>query len=53
MQGLHTFIPTEIKARYIKLVKQLHPDANGGNPEAEERLKSVNLAYTTLKNGSR
>jgi len=42
----------QIKARYIKLVKQLHPDANGGNPEAEERLKTVNLAYTTLKNGS-
>ena len=42
----------QIKARYIKLVKQLHPDANGGNPEAEERLKVVNLAYTTLKNGS-
>ena len=42
---------TEIKARYIKLVKQLHPDANGGDPEAEERLKTVNQAYTTLKNG--
>ena len=42
----------QIKARYIKLVKLLHPDANGGNPEAEERLKAVNLAYTTLKNGS-
>ncbi len=45
----------QIKARYIKLVKQLHPDANGangGNPEAEERLKVVNLAYTTLKNGT-
>lgn len=42
----------QIKARYIKLVKKLHPDANGGNLEAEERLKVVNLAYTTLKNGS-
>ncbi len=40
-----------IKARYIKLVKQLHPDANGGDPEAEERLKVVNQAYSTLKNG--
>ena len=42
----------QIKSRYIKLVKQLHPDANGGNPEAEERLKTVNHAYTTLKNGA-
>lgn len=42
----------QIKARYIKLVKALHPDANGGDPEAEERLKAVNLAYTTLKNGA-
>jgi hypothetical protein len=42
----------QIKSRYIKLVKQLHPDANGGNPEAEERLKVVNHAYTALKNGS-
>lgn len=41
----------EIKARYIKLVKQLHPDANGSDPEAEERLKVVNQAYSTLKNG--
>ena len=40
---------TQIKARYKKLAKQLHPDANGGNKEAEERLKFVNQAYTTLK----
>lgn len=41
----------QIKARYIELVKKLHPDANGGDLEAEERLKAVNLAYTALKNG--
>ncbi len=39
----------EIKARYIELVKQLHPDANGGDKEAEERLKLVNEAFSTLK----
>ena len=38
-----------IKARYKELVKQLHPDANGGNKRAEERLKLVNEAYTALK----
>ena len=38
-----------VKARYLELVKQLHPDANGGDKAAEERLKLVNRAYSTLK----
>ncbi len=38
-----------VKARYKELVKQLHPDANGGDPEAEERMKVINQAYATLK----
>ena len=40
---------TEVKTRYKKLAKQLHPDANGGDQAAEERLKAVNEAYATLK----
>ena len=40
---------TQIKARYKQLAKQLHPDANGGDKQAEERLKVVNQAYSTLK----
>ena len=39
----------EIKARYKELAKQLHPDANGGDKETEERFKAVNQAYATLK----
>lgn len=39
----------EIKARYRALVKRLHPDANGGDTAAEDRLKIVNQAYSTLK----
>lgn len=39
----------DIKLRYKGLVKQLHPDANGGDKEAEERLKLINQAYSTLK----
>ncbi len=39
----------EIKTRYKTLAKQLHPDANGGDAEAEERLKIVNQAYAALK----
>ncbi len=39
----------EIKSRYKELVKRHHPDANGGDKAAEERLKSINQAYTFLK----
>lgn len=38
-----------IKARYKVLVKLYHPDANGGDAEAEERFKRINEAYETLK----
>jgi DnaJ domain len=40
----------DIRARYKRLVKRFHPDANGGDKTAEERLKLINQAYTTLKN---
>jgi DnaJ-like protein len=39
----------ELKSRYKALVKLHHPDAHGGDREAEERLKVVNQAYSTLK----
>ncbi len=39
----------EIKARYKVLAKLHHPDANGGDKAAEDRLKSINQAYTYLK----
>jgi len=39
----------EIRTRYRILVKKLHPDANGGDKSAEEQLKVVNQAYSTLK----
>ncbi len=40
----------QVKTRYKELVKKLHPDANGGDRGAEERLKVVIEAYTKLKN---
>ncbi len=38
----------QIKTRYKQLVKRFHPDANGGDPAAEERLKEINQAYEFL-----
>jgi hypothetical protein len=39
----------ELKARYKELVKRFHPDANGGDRGAEERLKQVIKAYGVLR----
>jgi len=39
----------EIKARYKELVKRHHPDANGGDRSAEERLRKVIQAYDYLR----
>ncbi|MGH7156228.1 MAG: J domain-containing protein, partial [Acetobacteraceae bacterium] len=38
-----------LKARYKELAKRHHPDANGGDRAAEERLKIINLAYAALR----
>lgn len=39
----------EVKQQYKKLVKIHHPDANGGAKEAEEKLKSINQAFSFLE----
>jgi len=39
---------TGLKARYKELVKLHHPDANGGDKLAEERLKDIIKAYSIL-----
>ncbi|HEX6673784.1 MAG TPA: molecular chaperone DnaJ [Actinomycetes bacterium] len=38
----------EIKRAYRKLAQQLHPDANPGDRQAEERFKEVGRAYSVL-----
>lgn len=38
-----------LRARYKELAKQLHPDVNGGDRGAEDRLKDVNRAYSLLR----
>ncbi len=38
-----------LKSRYKELAKLHHPDANGGDRAAEERLKTINLAYAAVR----
>lgn len=38
-----------LRARYKELAKRYHPDTNGGDKAAEERLKDINRAYSLLR----
>ncbi len=50
LMGLDTPITfNDIKTRYKVLAKRYHPDLNSDNPDAEELLKKINMAYTILK----
>ena len=54
MLGLEGSVTTaEIKVRFKALVKQHHPDANGGDRSTEDRLIEIIKAYNYLKSVSR
>jgi len=41
--------PDAIRTRYKVLVKRLHPDANGGSRDNEEKLRAIIEAYSYLR----
>ena len=48
-----TATPKKVKRAYRKLARELHPDANPGDPSAEAKFKEVSQAYEILSDPER
>src|SRR5215213_4269850 len=44
---------SEIKKAFRKLARELHPDVNAHDPDAEEKFKEAAEAYEVLADGDR
>ena len=49
LEAKDTWTKVEIRKQYKSLVKDLHPDMNGGNRDDEERLQEVVWAWDQIK----
>ena len=49
MDARDTWTKTEIRKQYKSLVKDLHPDMNGGDRSDEDRLQQVVWAWDQIK----
>lgn len=52
LEAKEDWTKSEIRKQYKKLIKELHPDMNGGDRSDEDRLQQVVWAWDTVK-GSR
>jgi DnaJ-domain-containing protein 1 len=49
LEAKETWTKVEIRKQYKSLVKDLHPDMNGGNRDDEDRLQEVVWAWDQIK----
>lgn len=45
--------PEEIRAAYLRLMRDVHPDHRPGDPAAAEAARRANIAYRALRDASR